>query len=308
MRGIKLAASVLALTMATVPAGAADEATANAASEAAAIKRFEASLKPQSGDVTIPAAKAVLHLGKDYYFLPADDAKRVLTQAWGNPPESVTDVLGMVLPVGKTAFDNVWGAVVTYEDTGYVSDKDAATQDYAQVLSDAREGAEAGNEERRKDGYPAIHLKGWAQPPSYDKSTHALIWARDIAFEGSNVDTLNYDVRLLGRKGVLSLNMVSDMKHLGEVRAAAQQFGRTAAFQPGATYAEYDSSVDKTAEYGLAGLVAAGVGVAAVKKLGLLAILLAFGKKLIILVVVGAAAAWRFARGIFGRKQDADTI
>ena len=55
--------------------------------------------------------------------------------------------------------------------------------------------------------------------------------------------------------------MLSDMKHLPDVRAAATDFGKAAAFTPGATYADYDKSVDKTAEYGLAGLVAAGAGV-----------------------------------------------
>lgn len=308
MMKVKVAASLLALAMAAVPATAKAPEPPTAAAAAAKVKAFEASLHPQTGNITIPAAKAVLKLGKDYYFLPADDAKRVLTEVWGNPPESVTDVLGMVLPAGKTAFDNVWGAVVTYDDSGYVSDQDAAKQDYDQVLTDMRESEDAGNEERRKAGYAAVHLVGWAQPPSYDARTHALIWARDIRFDGQKLDTLNYDVRLLGRHGVLSLNMVSDMAHLAEVKTAAQAFGQTAAFQPGATYAEYNSNTDKAAGYGLAGLVAAGAGVAAAKKFGLLALILAFGKKFIVLILVALAAAGRFLMGLIGRRRDPDSL
>ena len=60
-------------------------------------KAFLRALTPQTGDVRIDAAKAVLHLGDRYYFLPADQAKRVLIQVWGNPPEAVADVLGMVM-------------------------------------------------------------------------------------------------------------------------------------------------------------------------------------------------------------------
>jgi uncharacterized membrane-anchored protein len=228
----------------------------------------------------------------------------VLTQVWGNPAEAVTDVLGLVLPKGTTASDNVWGAVVTYEDTGYVSDKDAAYQDYDEVLSDMRDGAEERNEERRKQGFSAVQIVGWAQPPSYDARDHSLVWARQLKFDGSKgPDSLNYDVRLLGRRGVLSLNMVSDMAHLAEVRAAAAEFGRAARFDKGETYADYNASTDKTAEYGLAGLVAAGVGVAAAKKLGLLAIALGFGKKFLVLIVAGGMAVMRWGRKLFGRKE-----
>jgi uncharacterized membrane-anchored protein len=111
-------------------------------------------------------------------------------------------------------------------------------------------------------------------------------------------------VRSLGRHGVLSLNMIWDMPHLAEVRTAAADLGKAAGFEKGATYADYDKSVDKTAEYGLAGLVAAGVGVVAIKKLGFLALVLGFGKKLILLVVVAGAAIWRGIKRIFGRKTD----
>lgn len=281
---------------------AADPARTTNSAEAQ-LRAFEDGLHKQTGDVVIAPAKATLHLGDRYYFLPAEDAKKVLTRVWGNPADAVSDVLGLVLPKGTTASDNVWGAVVTYEDTGYVSDKDAADQDYDKVLSDMRDAAKERNEERRKQGFSAVQIIGWAQPPSYDAKDHSLVWARQLKFDGSKgPDSLNYDVRLLGRRGVLSLNMVSDMTHLAEVRAAAAEFGRAASFDRGETYADYDASTDKTAEYGLAGLVAAGVGVAAAKKLGLLAIVLGFGKKFLVLIVAGGMAVMRWGRKLFGRK------
>lgn len=215
-------------------------------------------------------------------------------------------MLGLVLEKGATVFQNPWGAVITYEDTGYVSDKDAKSEDYDSVLESIRDGEEERNEARKKAGYPAIHLAGWAQPPSYDASNHALIWARDIKFSGQAEDTLNYDVRLLGRSGVLSLNMVSSMSSLADVRRAAADFGRAASFDRGQSYADYDSATDKTAEFGLAGLVAAGAGVAVAKKLGLLAIVLGLGKKLLLLAAVAGAAIVRFGKKLFGRGGDTD--
>lgn len=261
---------------------------------------FEAHLHKQTGDVAIPAAHAQLHLGNRYYFIPADEAKTILTKVWGNPPQSADGVLGIVFEKGRTIFDNVWGAVVTYEDTGYVSDANAKSEDYDQVLDSIRKGESEENAKRKQGGFAQLHLVGWAQPPAYDPASHALIWARDIKFSDSPTDALNYDVRLLGRRGVLSLNMLSSMDHLPEVRAAATDFGKAAAFDPGSAYADFDKTIDKSAGYGLAGLVAAGAGVVVAKKLGLLAVALGFGKYLLAALAVGFATLRRFFGRLFG--------
>lgn len=304
---MRISASVIALGLATllaVPAGAQNDTAPAGPKISPEMVQFEKSLHKQTGDVSIPEAHAKLHLGDRYYFIPADEAKTVLTKVWGNPPDSGNGVLGMVFEKQATIFDQVWGAVVTYEDSGYVPDKDAKTEDYSKVIDSIRSNEPEINAEREKGGYPTIHLVGWAQQPSYDPATHSLIWARDIQFSDSKVDTLNYDVRLLGRKGVLSLNMLSTMDHLSDVRGAAADFGRAASFDSGSAYADYDKSVDKTAEYGLAGLVAAGAGIVVAKKLGLLAVLLGFKKFIIIGIAAIGATMRRWFGKLFGRNRD----
>ena len=79
--------------------------------------------------VAIPGAQARLNLGDVYYFLSAAEAKRVLNEGWGNPPDALGNVLGMVMPKGKTFTDETWAAVVQYDDTGHIDDKDAASED-----------------------------------------------------------------------------------------------------------------------------------------------------------------------------------
>ncbi|NIJ20966.1 putative membrane-anchored protein [Sphingomonas naasensis] len=304
-------AAALALMCVAVPLAAKDtpkgEAAAASPGLPPAMVALEKSLHPQSGDVRIPEAKAVLHLGDRYYFLPAAEAKRVLVEAWHNPPETGDGVLGLVLAKDTTIFDNVWGAVISYEDTGHVDDADARSQDYGTVLKGMQDGTEQQNADRKQAGYPAMHLVGWAQPPSYDGVNHSLIWARELAVEGDPANGLNYDVRLLGRTGVLSLNMLASMKDIGDVRSAAQSFGRSVSFEPGGGYSDFNASTDKAAEYGLAGLVAGGVAVGVAKKVGLLAIFLKFGKVILLGVAAFGAAAWGAVRKFFGRK-DEETI
>lgn len=267
------------------------------------LERIAAQLHPVTGDVRLPAANAILHLGDDYYFLPAEEARLVLTEAWGNPPEMATGVLGMVFPAGRTFADDTWGAVITYDASGYVSDEDAESTDYAELMGQLQSGEAEVNAERQRQGYPTQHLVGWAQTPAYDRRTHSVVWAQNIQFQGSPENTLNYDIRMLGRHGVLSLNMVTVMSKLAETRQAAQRFAAAAEFTQGARYADFQQG-DRVAEYGVAGLIAASVGAAAAKKAGLIALLLAFAKKGFVLILAGLALIGGFFRRLFGRKEE----
>lgn len=263
-----------------------------------ALLDFETSLHPQTGVVKVPGGHATLNLGDRYYFLPADDAKRVLAN-WGNDPAGLGDVLGMVFPAGKHSYDNTWGAVLSYEDSGHIDDKDAAEQDYNQVLADMKAGEEESNQATRDAGYAGATTIGWAQAPSYDSAAKTLIWARNIKFDDAKLNTLNYDVRKLGRTGVLSMNMVDTMPNLDIVRTAAVDLGQTAQFEQGMAYGDFNSATDHTADYGLAGLVAAGAGVAVAKKAGILGILLLFLKKGFVIVLAALAGGWAWVKRRF---------
>jgi uncharacterized membrane-anchored protein len=300
-------ASLLAAPLAARNAAAPDRPPTQAEIDAR-VRQIAERLHPVSGDVRIPAANAVLHLGQDYYFLPANEARIVLSEAWGNPPDAGQNVLGMVFPAGKTFADDTWGAVVTYEATGYVNDSDAASTDYNELMTQMQAGESELNAELTRQGFPTQHVVGWAQSPAYDARTHSVVWARNIQFGGQAENTLNYDIRLLGRRGVLSLNMVTTMSKLAETRAAAGRFASAAEFTPGERYADFQPGTDRVAEYGIAGLIAAGVGATIAKKAGLLALILAFGKKAIVFILLGVALLWKRIRRLFGGGTDEEEM
>jgi uncharacterized membrane-anchored protein len=102
------------------------------------------------------------------------------------------------------------------------------------------------------------------------------------------------------------MNLVTGMSKLSDARSAAAKLSRSVAFEPGSRYADYQPGTDKKAEYGIAGLVAAGAGAAAAKKLGLLAVILAFGKKFLVLILAGLAAIGMKFRRFFGGKSEED--
>ena len=306
MAALVLALASLATGLATGPAMADDKPSATAATAAPDYSWVD-KLPHQTGEVALATAQAKLNLGDAYYFLGPAESKRVLTEVWGNPPESAEGVLGMIFPKGSGPLEaGAWGAVVTYEDSGYVSDDDAAKIDPPKLLDQLRENENDENEQRKKQGFQTVHLVGWADPPSYDKATHSAIWARDVLFGGDSQHTLNYNIRILGRRGVLSINVVAPLASLPEVRQISNQVRRLAAYDPGSRYADVDKKNDKMAAYGVAGMIAAGVGLAAAKKIGLLGLLLVFGKKAFILIaaaLAGIGARFKsFFGGLFGKK------
>ncbi len=191
-----------------------------------------------------------------------------------------------------------WAVVVTYADDGYVSDDDAAKIDYSALLAKMQKGTAEDNTERRAQGYGTVDLLGWAVPPRYDATSKKLYWAKELRFDGNQQHTLNYDIRVLGRSGYLSLNAVAGMGQLAQVRAGMQQLLPMTDFDQGARYADHNPSTDKIAGYGLAGLIGGGLAAKAglFAKLGLV---LAKGWKLLLIGVValGAGIKRLFAGG-----------
>lgn len=301
-RMLATAAAALCLALAA-PATASVTPTPEQAAYMAEMRRLEAEIQGQGGDVHLAGPKVTLRLGETYQFYDQAEARKILVDAWGNPPSAAEGVLGMIFPAGKSFMDDTWGAVVRYSADGYVSDDDARTIDYTELLTTIQSGEDAENRNRQAAGYPATHLVGWAQTPSYDAQRHTLIWAKEITFAGDPVPTLNYDVRVLGRRGVVSLNIISVMPQLAEVKQAAEGLMATAAFDEGARYADYKAGTDQKAAYGLAGLVTGGAAVAVAKKAGLLGILLLILKKGGVFLIAGAAGAVGWVRSRLGLKK-----
>jgi len=125
----------------------------------------------------------------------------------------------MLVPADTSPLSRAfWGVIISYEENGYVKDKDAAKINYDELLKQIRKGAQASNKEREKQGYPPIEIVGWAAPPNYDQSAHKLHWAKEVRFGNETENTLNYNIRILGRRGVLVLNSVAGMSQLPEIQ------------------------------------------------------------------------------------------
>ena len=123
-------------------------------------EEFVASLEFKTGRVVLGNDLATLNLPDSLVFLDGENAQRLLVDGWGNPPDDVPP-LGMILPAGVSPLaEESWGVTVEYEDSGYVSDEDAADIDYGDMLKDMQaDMREANTWREEKDVYKRQLLK-----------------------------------------------------------------------------------------------------------------------------------------------------
>lgn len=246
----------------------------------------------KQGQIELGNNIATIDTGTDYYFLDPEDAKFVLEEVWKNPPG--IDNLGMVFPAIYVPHDgHSWGVELQFDDIGYVSDEDAEGYDYDSLLTTLKDDTAQESKWRQDNGYDSIELVGWAAPPAYNRQERALHWAKELKIGDYETNTLNYNLRMLGRRGVLVANFIATMPSFEEVDAATPQFASMINFTDGHRYADFDPSIDKVAAVGIGGLIAGKV----LAKTGLIVVLLAFLKKFWILALLPLFALKRLFSG-----------
>lgn len=288
---------VLAIAVAAIaPVWAADGSGDPAAGQGMTKEQFMASLHFKTGKIKLPNGIATLDMPPSFRYLGPDDSERLLEDAWGNPPDDKP--LGMIFPADVSPLsDEGWGVVITYQEDGHVKDDDANKIDYNDLLKKMTADTADANEERIKKGYPSMLLAGWAEQPHYDSASHKLYWALNLKTGNASVNTLNYKIRVLGRKGVLVLNAIAGMNQLPVIKTEMQNVIGFTDFTPGNRYADFNSHTDKVAEYGIAALVAGGIAA----KMGLFAKLIAVliaAKKAVLVALVAVAGGIRKLLGM----------
>ena len=301
MKKLLLAVGLLVLS---VPAFAEDAESASA--EDAAFEQwaneFIASLDFQRGVIELPGGIARLDMPEDYVYLNPEDTDRLLSEGWGNPPG--TESLGMILPANINPFAyESWGVIVQHVADGYISDEDAHEIDFNALLESMQEDQADENSLRAEEGYEPIEFVGWAEAPRYDAAEHKLYWAQNLRFGDAEENTLNYNVRVLGRNGMLVMNAVANMTQLDAIRGDMRNVLAFSEFTEGNRYEDFNPEIDEVAAYGIgavvAGKLAAKVGLLA--KLGVL--LLAFKKFILVFVVAALAFLGKLFKGRLGEKK-----
>jgi uncharacterized membrane-anchored protein len=266
----------------------------SAATVSVALDSIKRTFNYQTGSIKLGDNLAEINVPKGFKYLDSQQTSRVLIDLWGNPKETVEGTLGMLIPEQYTPIDkDCWVFNITYETTGYVKDDDADDIDYTELLEQMQEDTKTESEERVKQGYESIALVGWAAAPFYDKEKKVLHWAKEIKFGTTPTNTLNYNIRVLGRKGVLVINAIGEMGQLPIIQPHVPAMTTMLNFSEGSRYSDFNPDIDKVAAYGIGGLIAGKI----LSKVGLFAIAAKFWKVIIAAIVAGGGFLWNFITG-----------
>ncbi len=232
---------------------------------------------------------ARIQLPEGYSFVDGAGTRALMKNA-GEPVNG--NEVGLIIPTNAD-----WSVMFEFDKIGYVKDDDKDKLEPDKLLASIKRGTEEANKLRQRRGNPPLEIVGWEQPPRYDPETHNLEWAIRATSGGEAL--LNYNTRLLGRKGVMEVVLICSPDELAATLPKFKTLLSAYTFQSGQSYAEYRSG-DKVAKYGLAALVVGGAAVGAAK-LGVLAWLAVLLKKAWKLIVVAVAAVAGFIKKLFSR-------
>ncbi len=218
------------------------------------IKEIEHSLVYINGAIVLDSGNAVLTIPPSFKFLNRPQSVFVLSKIFGNPNDN--SLLGMLVPKNKGILDkDGWVFTISYQGIGYVEDKGANEINYDEILDGLKKEVKEENIVRITKGYNSYELIGWASPPFYDQHKKVLHWAKEVRFGKDKVNTLNYNLRILGRKGVYVLNAIASMSQLKEVESLIDEVIGSIQFLKGYKYEDFKPGFDKEARFNIKALV-----------------------------------------------------
>jgi uncharacterized membrane-anchored protein len=192
-----------------------------------------------------------------------------------------------------------WYIIFSDNQEGYVKDDEKKDLDADKILAAMREGQEEDNKERKREGKVALTLPGWEKAPFFDDLTKNLTWGLKVAAVGQPGYSVNYQARILGRRGYTSATLVCSPDDLKELIPVFDKMITGLSYKPNEDYSAWTSG-DKVAAVGLTGLIAGGAGLLAAKT-GLLQVLLKGGKVVILAIGAAIAGIIGFFKKLFGR-------
>src|SRR5208283_3477279 len=156
---------------------------------------------------------------------------------------AIPSLVGLIFPSsGRPG----WFVAIKFIDSGYIKDEEAKEWNAEELLKNMREGTEEGNKERIARGFEPIEVVGWAESPTYDSTTHRLVWAATNREKNDADGSLgvNYNTYALGRDGYFSLNLLTDADKLRENKVHSHTLLAALEYNKGKGYGDFNASTD----------------------------------------------------------------
>jgi uncharacterized membrane-anchored protein len=205
---------------------------------------------PNAAQIDWIAGPTTVSLGKfgeikvplGYQFTGAEGARAFLAEKKNAVPK---DLVGCMISPAVT-----WPVLFEYSETGYLPDAQPSPLDKDGILNTFVQQYKGRHPEEFKNRTAPL---SWQVPPSYDPVEHSLEWSirAETGPKNEPSTTLNYNLELLGRHGVLHVTTIyqgiTDLESL-------RKLAKSASFKAGERYSDHQQG-DPAATLDLAGLV-----------------------------------------------------
>lgn len=247
------------------------------------------------GSQSLSTSKVVVKIERNEAFLEGANAHEFMRLSEGHSafkPDAI--VLKLDGPLADSAFQ------FQYHETGHIDMDDWDREvDSAEILIAVRENTEQQNKQRAI-GYPKLYVDGWLQRPLLDRQSAVVYWA----FNGHNdqgASFVNAKAMKLGRTGMSVLTWVGSPDQFTTATQILKPALAAYDYQHGFRYADYRPGVDALAVAGIGAVTykmitgSSRKGAAAMGA-GLTALIVAFAKKLWLLIALPFVLIWKLLK------------
>lgn len=234
-------------------------------------------------------------------FIPSEVVKKAMAASGAGNTE---EVIGLVVPgiPGDEPPENNWGTVVLFfKKVGFVKDDDSKKWNYNKILESINKSIEKQNKISAENNKQIVEPATWVEYPEYDKINHYLHWSiLRKKINSPESASVMYSAVALGREGILTSVYSAPESEYKLRNAHMKELLSSIKFKNGKQYKDFDPKTDKSANFGLSGIVAGISGT----ELGVFALALAIIAKVIkpLAVVVVAISSFRLFRNKQGKK------
>lgn len=246
-------------------------------------------------DYPLELSNSSLSLSKGYTLVRGEAARRYDSLVQGTPEDPNTEAI-------IVNHDTETQMIFNFYEDGYVALENWEELDADELLRQISESTEQSNAGRNDQNFTYLKIGNWIQKPTLNQENHSVSWVFEVV--DGDEKAVNAITIKLGRKGFEKIIWIGSydnyMKSTDEMML---QVGRHT-FNPGHQYADY-SVGDKMAGLGIAGLVALTASGNSQTKAGLAAIvagIVAGGKKLYLLIILGLGAVGALFRKLLSGK------
>lgn len=209
-------------------------------------EKISASFSYQEGAVVLNNG-ALLKVPEGFRFLDAGQGSILVQRLWGNPENP--GFLGLLLPKQSSPLDkDVLGIEISADSAGHVSEPEARQLNYTALLQEMKQHLDEQNRWRKRNGFCIVTGMDWAIPPYYQPENNTLHLARLLSVDRGE-PLLNYEMRILTRKGALCLTAVADAGQLKMIRGLMPALVKKITLPAGQNYRDFNPRTDTFASW-----------------------------------------------------------